>query len=112
MSKNYENRLLVIPFGGETHLTVVLRQDKAGNVLHATTGDCSASVTFAQGRIAATRHPQRSYRCHPSSAKRRLAGADSGDRHQDAVRHSVLCCGIRGHQRHRAGCAQCDCVHV
>ncbi len=58
MSKNYKNRLLVIPFGGETHLTVVLREDKAGNVLHATTGDCSASVTFAQGRIAATRHPQ------------------------------------------------------
>ena len=58
MSKTYENRLLVIPFGGETHLTAVLRQDKTGNVLHATTGDCSASVTFVQGRIAATRHPQ------------------------------------------------------
>jgi hypothetical protein len=58
MSKTYENRVLVIPFGGEAALTVVLREDKTGNVLHATTGDCSASVTFAQGRIAATRHPE------------------------------------------------------
>jgi hypothetical protein len=58
MAKKYESKVLVIPFGGETALTVVFRQDKTGNVLHATTGDCSASVTFANGRIAATRHPQ------------------------------------------------------
>lgn len=58
MSKTYENRLLVIPFGGEDDLTVVFRQDKTGNVLHATTGDCSASIPFANGRIVATRHLQ------------------------------------------------------
>ena len=59
MSKRYENRMLVIPYGGEEALTVVFRQDKTGNVLHATSGECAASVTFAQGRIAATRHPER-----------------------------------------------------
>ena len=58
MSKRYENRMLVIPYGGEDALTVVFRQDKTGNVLHATSGECAASVTFAQGRIAATRHPE------------------------------------------------------
>jgi len=54
----YASRTLIIPYGGQPNLTVVFRQDKTGNVLHATSGDCSASVTFAQGRIAATRHPQ------------------------------------------------------
>ena len=58
MAKTYENRLLVIPFGGESALTAVFRAEKSGNVLHATTGDCSASIPFANGRIAATRHPQ------------------------------------------------------
>ena len=58
MSKRYANRVLVIPYGGEDALTVVFRQDKTGNVLHATSGECAASVTFAQGRIAATRHPE------------------------------------------------------
>jgi len=58
MAKTYESKVLVIPFGGEANLTVVFRQDKTGNILHATTGDCSASVTFANGRITAARHPQ------------------------------------------------------
>ena len=58
MSKRYESRTLVIPYGGEDHLTLVFRADKAGDVLHATSGDCSASITFANGRIEATRHPQ------------------------------------------------------
>jgi len=58
MAKTYDSKVLVIPFGGEADLTVVFRQDKTGNVLHATTGDCTASVTFTQGKITATRHPQ------------------------------------------------------
>lgn len=58
MSKRYESRMLIIPYGGEDALTVVFREDKTGNVLHATSGECAASVTFAQGRIAATRHPE------------------------------------------------------
>jgi hypothetical protein len=58
MSKRYANRVLVIPYGGEDALTVVFREDKTGNVLHATSGDCSASIPFADGRIAATRHPE------------------------------------------------------
>ena len=58
MSKRYDSQTLVIPFGGEAALTVVLRQDKTGHVLHATTGECTPSVTFVQGRIAAVRHPQ------------------------------------------------------
>jgi hypothetical protein len=58
MAPRYESCLLVIPFGGETDLTVVFREDKTGNVLHATSGDCSASIPFANGRIAAIRHPQ------------------------------------------------------
>lgn len=58
MSKTYESRLLVIPYGGESHLTVVFRQDKTGNVLHGVNGDCSASISFADGRIAAVRHPE------------------------------------------------------
>ena len=58
MSKRYANRVLVIPYGGEDALTVVFREDKTGNVLHATSGDCSAGIPFADGRIAATRHPE------------------------------------------------------
>ncbi len=58
MSRKYENRTLIIPYGGEEYLTVVFRQDKTGNVLHATSGDCSAGIPFADGRIAATRHPE------------------------------------------------------
>ena len=58
MSKRYENRQLVIPYGGEDYLTVVFREDKTGNVLHAVSGDCSVTVPFADGRIAATRHPE------------------------------------------------------
>ena len=58
MSKRYANRVLVIPYGGEDALTVVFREDKTGNVLHATSGDCSAAIPFADGRIAATRHPE------------------------------------------------------
>ena len=58
MPKRYENRMLVIPYGGEDALTVVFRQDKTGNVLHATSGECAASIPFADGRIAATRHPE------------------------------------------------------
>lgn len=58
MSKRYEAQVLVIPFGGQTALTVVLRQDKTGHILHATTGDCTASIPFASGRIQATRHAQ------------------------------------------------------
>ena len=58
MSKRYKDRVLVIPYGGEDHLTVVFRGDKTGHVLNATNGECSESVTFANGRIAATRHAQ------------------------------------------------------
>lgn len=58
MSKHYDAQLLVIPFGGQTALTVVFRQDKTGNILHATTGDCTSSITVANGRIQATRHAQ------------------------------------------------------
>jgi hypothetical protein len=58
MAKKYDSKVLVIPFGGEAALTVVFRQDKTGNVLHATSGDCSSSVTFANGKITAARHPQ------------------------------------------------------
>jgi hypothetical protein len=58
MSKRYDAQTVVIPFGGEAALTVVLRQDKTGHVLHAVSGDCSAGITFAQGRITAVRHPQ------------------------------------------------------
>ena len=58
MSKRYANRVLVIPYGGEDALTVVFREDKTGNVLNATSGECAASVTFAYGRIAAARHPE------------------------------------------------------
>ena len=58
MSKRYESQTLILPFGGESALTVVFRQDKTGDVLHAVSGDCSASIAFADGRIAAIRHPQ------------------------------------------------------
>ena len=58
MSKRYENRQLVIPYGGQDYLTVVFREDKTAHVLHATSGDCSDSIPFADGRIAATRHPE------------------------------------------------------
>lgn len=56
--KPYDTRMLVIPFGGELALTAVFREKATGNVLHATEGDCSPSITFAQGRAAAVRHPQ------------------------------------------------------
>lgn len=56
--KHYGNRLLVVPYGGESNLTVVFREHQTGNVLNGSNGDCDASVTFAQGRIAATRHPE------------------------------------------------------
>jgi len=58
MSKRYDAQTLVIPYGGQTALTVVFRQDKTGHILHATTGDCTSSITVANGRIQATRHPQ------------------------------------------------------
>jgi len=58
MSKRYDAQVLVIPFGGQSALTVVFRQDKTGHILHATTGDCSSSITVANGRIQATRHAQ------------------------------------------------------
>ena len=58
MSKTYDSQTLVIPYGGQSHLTVVFRAEKSGDVLHATTGECSGSVSFANGRIAATRHPE------------------------------------------------------
>lgn len=56
--KPYDTRMLVIPFGGEPALTAVFREKATGNVPHATEGDCSPGITFAQGRAAAVRHPQ------------------------------------------------------
>lgn len=34
--KHYGNRLLVIPYGGESNLTVVFREHQTGNVLNGT----------------------------------------------------------------------------
>lgn len=56
MAKRYTSRILVIPYNGESNLTVVLREYGTGNVLDATTGDCDDTITFAQGCIEATRH--------------------------------------------------------
>ena len=56
--KYYGNRLLVIPYGGESNLTVVFREHQTGNVVNGSNGDCNETVTFADGRIAATRHPE------------------------------------------------------
>lgn len=58
MSKRYDAQTLVIPYAGQTALTVVLRQDKTGHILHATTGDCTSAITVANGRIQAVRHAQ------------------------------------------------------
>ena len=56
IEKRYSSKVLVIPYNGESNLTVVLREYGTGNVLDATTGDCDDTITFAQGCIEATRH--------------------------------------------------------
>lgn len=58
MAKRYPAQKLLIPYAGQPALTAVLRDEKTGNVLHAVSGDCQSSVSFADGRISASRHPQ------------------------------------------------------
>lgn len=55
-SSTWPTRTLIIPFNGETALTVVFRDAKTGNVVHGTAGTCTAATTWDSGEIAAVAH--------------------------------------------------------
>ncbi|MCE5185039.1 MAG: hypothetical protein LLF76_02815 [Planctomycetaceae bacterium] len=52
----HQAQTLVIPFNGESAVTVVLRERTTGNILSAADGTCTASTTWAAGAIQATQH--------------------------------------------------------
>ena len=51
---SYPSRTLVIPFNGESHKTLVLRDKYTGDVIHASTG--AVTDTFSQAIIAGVAH--------------------------------------------------------
>jgi hypothetical protein len=47
----YPTKNVVLPFNGETNMTVVFRDFATGNVLNASTGACTAATTWGDGEF-------------------------------------------------------------
>lgn len=55
-TNDWPAKTLIIPFNGETALTVVFRDAKTGNIVHGTAGTSTAATTWDNGEIAAVAH--------------------------------------------------------